>query len=249
MGQDILVEVTDGIARVRIDHAPVNAMTIELTEQIAEVFRELAGQDDVTAIILTGTGKSFCAGLDLKIVPHLDGTMQNRLLDALNNAFLAVYECPVPVVGAINGHAIAGGMVLALCCDWRIAADWPFQAGVTEVRAGIPYPVGAIEVTRTELRPEVGREMILFGRNISQPEAVRRGVFDQSVPAESLMMAAMEKATELSQLPRHGFRTVKHQLRRQPLAEMRAAVEGAEPLYDNWLSEETMAAATSVLQG
>lgn len=249
MDQDILVEVTDSIATVRIDHAPVNAMTIELTEQIAEVFRELAGRDDLTAIILTGTGKSFCAGLDLKIVPHLDGTMQNRLLDALNNAFLAVYECPVPVVGAINGHAIAGGMVLALCCDWRIAADWPFQAGVTEVRAGIPYPVGAIEVTRTELRPEVGRELILFGQNISQSEAIRRGVFDQSVPAENLVMAAMEKATELSRLPRHGFRTVKHQLRRQPLAEMRAAVNGAEPLYNNWLSEETVAAATSVLQG
>ncbi len=63
------------------------------------------------------------------------------------------------------------------------------------------------------------------------------------------MIAAMEKATELSQLPRHGFRTVKHQLRRQPLAEMRAAVEGAEPLYDNWLSGETVAAATSVLKG
>lgn len=249
MSQDILVEVTDGIATVRLDHAPVNAMTVELTEQIAEVFRALAGRDDLAAVILTGTGKSFCAGLDLKIVPHLDGAMQNRLLNALNNAFLAVYECPVPVVGAINGHAIAGGMVLALCCDWRIAADWPFQAGVTEVRAGIPYPVGAIEVTRTELRPGVGRELILFGQNISQSEAIRRGVFDQSVPAENLMIAAMEKATELSQLPRHGFRTVKHQLRRQPLAEMRAAVNGAEPLYDNWLSEETVAAATSVLQG
>ena len=69
---------------------------------------------------------------------------------ALNRAFFAVYSFPGPVVGAINGHAIAGGLVLALCCDWRIAAKVQFLTGLTEVRVGVPYPVGAMEVVRQE---------------------------------------------------------------------------------------------------
>ena len=66
------------------------------------------------------------------------------MVDALNRAIYAIYSCPVPAVGAINGHAIAGGLVLALCCDWRIAANAPLLAGLAEVRVGVPFPVGAM---------------------------------------------------------------------------------------------------------
>jgi enoyl-CoA hydratase len=68
----------------------------------------------------------------------------------------------VPVIGAINGHAIAGGFVLAMCCDWKIVADSMLQAGLTEVRVGIPYPAAAIEVVRSELSAKVARELVLF---------------------------------------------------------------------------------------
>jgi enoyl-CoA hydratase/carnithine racemase len=92
----------------------------------------------VRSLVLTGRGPSFCAGVDLKSVPHFDEAQQRRMVDALNRAFYAVYSCPVPVAGAINGYAIAGGLVLALCCDWRIAVKTPFLAGLTEVRVGVP---------------------------------------------------------------------------------------------------------------
>ena len=96
------------------------------------------------SLVLTGQGKSFCAGVDLKALPGFDEAHQRRMVDALNRAFYAVYSCPVPVVGAINGHAIAGGLVLALCCDWRIAANAPLLAGLAEVRVGVPFPDGAM---------------------------------------------------------------------------------------------------------
>ena len=95
-------------------------------------------------------GKSFCAGLDLKNVPFFGDADQKRLLNALNRAFCSVYSCPFPVIGAVNGHAIAGGLVLALACDWRIGADRSLLAGLTEVLVGIPYPVAAIEIARQE---------------------------------------------------------------------------------------------------
>ena len=153
------------IAIVTLRRPPANAMSLELTEEIAGVFQGLGQARSVRSVVLTGQGKSFCAGVDLKTVPNFDEAHQRRMVDALNRAFYAVYSCPVPVVGAINGHAIAGGLVLALCCDWRIAVKTEFLTGLTEVRVGVPYPVGAIEVVRQELRPDVARRLVLFGRS------------------------------------------------------------------------------------
>src|SRR3954449_9456015 len=103
------------VAVVTLRHPPANGMSIELTEQIAAVFERLGQDKSLRALVLSGQGNCFCAGLDLKAVPGFDATDQRRLLNALNRAFFAVYGCPIPVVGAINGHAIAGGLVLALC--------------------------------------------------------------------------------------------------------------------------------------
>ena len=100
------------------------------------------------------------------------------------------------VVGAINGHAMASGLVLALACDWRIGADWAFLVGLTEVLVGIPYPVAAIEVARQELGPRVARELILFGGNIPARSALERGVLDELVPSEQVTERAMSAAAD-----------------------------------------------------
>ena len=129
------------IALVTLRRPPADAMNIELTEEISSVFQAFGQDGEVRSVVLTGQGKSFCAGVDLKTVPTFDQGDQRRTVNALNHAFYSVYTCPLPVVGAINGHAIAGGLVLALCCDWRFAATTPFLVGLTEVRVGVPYPV------------------------------------------------------------------------------------------------------------
>src|SRR3977135_314022 len=167
------------IAIVTLRRPPANAMSLELTEEIAGVFQGLGQARSVRSVVLTGQGKSFCAGVDLKALPDFDEAHQRRMVDALNRAFHAVYSCPVPVVGAINGHAIAGGLVLALCCDWRVAAKTQFLSGLTEGRVGVPYPVGAMEVVRAELAPHVARQLILFGQNMTSTAAVEAGVFDE----------------------------------------------------------------------
>jgi enoyl-CoA hydratase/carnithine racemase len=168
------------------------------------------------------------------------------MVDALNRAFYAVYSCPVPVVAAINGHAIAGGLVLALCCDWRIAVKTQFLAGLTEVRVGVPYPVGAMEVVRQELRPDVARRLVVFGQNMTAAAAVEAGVFDETVDPEALLDGAMAKATEFAALPQTAFARSKRQLRSRACEAMEAAIAGAEPL-NGWLSKETLQAAAAVL--
>ena len=150
------------------------------------------------------------------------------------------------MVAALNGHAIAGGLVLALCCDWRIAVKTPFLAGLTEVRVGVPYPVGAMEVVRQELRPDVARRLVLFGQNITAA-AVEAGVFDEAVDPEALLDSAMAKASEFAALPQTAFARSKRQLRSRACDAMEAAIAGAEPLLNGWLSKETIQAAAAVL--
>ena len=139
--------------------------------------------------------------------------------------------------------------MLALCCDWRMAATTPFLVGLTEVRVGVPYPVAAMEVARQELRPDVARRLILFGQNMASDAAVDGGVFDEAVDAGELLRRALAKADELAVLPRAAFAQTKRQLRSNAIEAMEAAIAGTEPLLHNWLSRETLAAAATVLAG
>jgi enoyl-CoA hydratase len=220
-------------------------MDIALIEELRNVFSALARDDSARAIVLTAEGTTFCAGLDVKAVPHYSKAEQLRLLDALNGMILAVYGCPLPVVAAVNGHAIAGGLVLALCCDWRIVVDGPIRTGLTEVRVAIPYPVAAMEVVRAELSPQAARRLVLSGENDGLAEGLDAGLFDESAPREKLLEAAMAKAARYAELPHAAFATIKRQLKGPAIAAIESALrEGREPLRDNWISAETVAAAT-----
>jgi len=241
------VERHGRVTVVTLKYPPANAMNIALTEEIGSVFRDLGNDHSVRSIVLTGQGKSFCAGVDLKTVPSFGPADQRRMVHALNRAFHAVYSCPVPVVGAINGHAIAGGLVLALCCDWRIAANTAFLTGLTEVRVGVPYPVSALEVTRQELRPEIVRRMVLFGRNMTAQAGLEAGLFDEMVEPDALSERAMAAADEFSALPQAAFAASKRQLRGKACEMMEAAIACTEPLLKGWLSSETVEAAAAVL--
>jgi enoyl-CoA hydratase len=201
---------------------------------------------DVTAVVLTGEGRSFSAGLDLKAIQHSGPDHQEALIEALNRAFVTVYSCPRLVVGAVNGHAIAGGLVLALCCDVRLVGDVALKVGLAEVRVGVPYPVGAIEVVRHELTPPVARRLVLGGELIGAHEAIELGVFDRIVPAAELLGTALSAARDHP--PQIGFARIKAQLRKPAIDATRAALGGRDPLARPWLTDETFAAAAAALR-
>jgi len=236
---------TNGIEVATLQRPPVNAMDLALLEELKELFASLADDSSARAIVLTGQGPTFCAGLDVKAVPHYGKAEQLRLLEVLNGTILAVYGCSLPVVGAINGHAIAGGLVLALCCDWRIIAAGLAEAQVSlaEVKVAIPYPVAAMEVVRSELPTHIARRLVLSGENLSVSEALSGGVFDESAPRGSLLDTALARAARYAELPRAAFATIKRQLKEPTLSTITSALhEGREPMREHWISEETLAA-------
>jgi enoyl-CoA hydratase/carnithine racemase len=234
------------VAVVTLDRPPANALDAEGLHAVADAFEHLGADTGVEAIVLTGEGRAFSAGLDLKVLESLGADGQDALIDALNRAFLAVYSCPRYVVGAVNGHAIAGGLVLALCCDLRLVADVALSASLAEVRVGVVYPVGPLEVVRSELSPPVLRRMVLSGETLDAARGVDEGVFDRVVPVDELLTTAIDVAQHHP--PPLGFARIKSQLRRPALEVMQAAVDGGDPLVRPWLTDETFAAAAATLR-
>ena len=238
----------DGIAVVTLTHPPVNALDAALLEELAGLFEGLAAEPAVRAAVLTGEGRSFSAGLDLKLVPELDWLGRRRLVDALNECFGALYGWPKPLVAAVNGHAIAGGMILALCADWRIVSDAPMHASLAEVRVGVTYPVAPLEIARRELAPAAARRMILLAEVLEGREAHTLHVFDEHVPAETLVAHAQVRARRYAELPPNAFATTKRELRAEALALIEQARAGREPRLMAWLGEEMRRAAAAVLR-
>lgn len=146
-----------------------------------------------------------------------------------------LYTAPVPVVAALNGHALGGGVVLPLACDRRLIASGDISVGLTEVQAGVPYPAAAMHIVRAELRPAVARELCLTGRVLSPQEALALEVVDRVCAPDALVAQAVAHAAELAELP--AYARVKQQLR-QETAELTHVVvtQELDPMLDSWLA-------------
>jgi enoyl-CoA hydratase len=244
----VTVEPRGEIALVQIDRPPANAMDRHLLADAVAACEQLAAAQPA-AVVITGREGFFSAGADLKLAPTLDAEAQYAMVDGINRMAAGWYGFPRPVVCAVNGHAIAGGMVLALCADHRVGGP-EGRFGLTEVRAGIPYPAVAIAVVRAELSPPAARELVLRGELLDADGALERGLLDELVAQDAVLDRALEVAAELAALPARTFAFVKAQLRAPVIDVARELLEsGADPLAGAWVGGETADAAGAVLRG
>jgi enoyl-CoA hydratase len=222
----------DGVTILTADRPPVNAMNLELLDELVASVGQVAA-DVPPALVLAGRPGAFSAGLDLKAVPAYEPAEQRRMVEGINAMALGVYALPCPVVCAITGHAIAGGFVLAVCGDHRVAST-EGRYGLTEVKVGVPYPQGAIGVVRAELTPAAARVLVLGNRLVDAEECVRLGAFDEAVEADAVVDRAVEVARELAELPAEVYARTKSELRADTLERLRAAV-AVDPLLQSWV--------------
>jgi enoyl-CoA hydratase len=202
----------DKIAVVRLAHGKVNALDLDLVTAIRDTFRELETSDH-QAVVFTGTGRSYCAGVDLTRIAAGDPGYAREFLEVLSESFAAVFDLGKPVVGAINGHAIAGGCVFASACDRRLMADGTGRIGVTELLAGVPFPTTALEVLRFAVGPARTPDLVLTGRTCLPAEALAVGLVDEIVAADDLLEHAVSVARRLADdIPAATFRLTKRQL-------------------------------------
>ena len=241
------VERRDEVAVLHVDRPPVNAMDLQLLGEGAAMLEELRAEAPA-AVVIAGREGCFSAGVDLKLAPTLDADGQREMVNGINRLFAGWYAFERPLVAAVTGHAIAGGFILALCADVRIAATTG-RHGLTEVRAGVPYPYAAMAVVRAELSPPAARELVLEGELVDAARAVELGAFDEVVSPASVIPRALERARRLAEIPSGAYATVKRQLRGAVIAEMEPALRGEDPLASDWTSDETAGAAEGLLRG
>jgi enoyl-CoA hydratase len=245
----IQIERVGQIAVLRIDRPPANAIDLDLANEFATALEGVETIDGIAALIVTGTGNCFSAGLDLKALPSYDRAQQQAMVMQVNRLFGGLYGLPLPTIAAVNGHAIAGGVILTLCCDYRIGAEGDYKLGLAEARVGVPFPVAAMAIVQSELSHPVSRKMVLTARNSSPGEALSMGVLDELQPLELLLTQAMEVAQEMAAMPRSIYGRIKRELRGPALARIDDAISNRkEPMLDSWLSNETRAASAEALK-
>jgi enoyl-CoA hydratase len=234
-GRHVRVERSDEVAIVRLDRPPANALELECVAELSSTFAALEEDDRIAAVVLTGTGAFFSGGLDLKEIPGYCREQQQELLVALNHLVASVYGFPLPVIGAANGHAVAGGLVCLLLCDRRLGTRESATFGLTEVRAGIPFPASVLEVLAAELAPTDLRRLVLGGATFTAEDALAMGILDEIVPSGDLNVRAFSAARTLASLPREGFARIKRQIRGETLVRLQD-VRDTDPLMRHWLA-------------
>jgi enoyl-CoA hydratase len=234
------IKTQAGIAVLTLTHGKANALDIELCEALTARFQELRGSD-AKAVVLTGQGKIFSAGVDLIRLSEGGAAYVRKFLPVLHKLYDAVFYHPKPVVAAINGHAIAGGCVLACCADRRIMTREGGRIGVTEMLVGVPFPALAFEIVRFAVPPRYLSEFTLSGATYETDTALQRGWIDEIAEPGELIEDAIAVAQALALLSPAAFAQTKMQIRQAVTERMAQSGEATDKAVTAiWTAPETL---------
>jgi enoyl-CoA hydratase len=205
----LLVERADGIATLTLNRpAAMNALSRELRSALATAFREIAGDPGIGAVIVTGKGRAFCAGLDLKELGGETGGGSPGATLEEGDMVSALRACPVPVIGAVNGFAITGGFELALACDFLIASPHARFAD-THARVGIAPGWGLSQLLPRLIGIGRAKELSFTGNFLDAEQALAWGLVNRIVAPEELVPTCQALARDMLSCDRATLLTVK----------------------------------------
>jgi enoyl-CoA hydratase len=214
---------------LRIEHGRVNALDLELLDALTAAVTGCA-----RALVITGTGSAFSAGVDLRRIIDGGAAYTADFLVALSRMFRAVFDHPQPTVAAVNGHAIAGGAVLALACDARVMSSGRF--GLSELAVGVPFPVSALEIVRHALGPGTDRA-VLRAEVVDRDQALALQWVDEVEWPDELLPRALALASELASRPLDVYAAMKERLHRPAVEAMSASAADDDAVLTGWTSE------------
>jgi enoyl-CoA hydratase/carnithine racemase len=192
----VLVERRDdGVAVVRLNRPPLNPLSQALLGELRDAAHDLAGDAAVKAVVVAGSEKALAAGADIEELGSAADA--RRISDAFRGAFDGLAAIPRPVIAAVRGFALGGGLELALACDVRIAGD-SARLGQPEILLGIIPGAGGTQRLPRLIGPARAKEMIWSGRQVKADEALRIGLVDRVVPADDVERVATEWAAQLA---------------------------------------------------
>jgi enoyl-CoA hydratase len=224
---------------MQMAHGKVNALDIELCQGLIDSL-QAAENAPAKAVVLTGDGSIFSAGIDLFRLLNEDKDYTLRLIEIFAACLIKLSTFPKPVVAAINGHAIAGGCVLASACDYRVMAVDSGKIGIPELLVGVPFPSLALEILKTAIPLHTMQKLIFSTVTLAADEAAQQGLVDKAVPADKLIETACGVAEKYGALPANAFRVTKKLLRKPVLEYSDTLTKGLDrEVIDTWTSDQT----------
>jgi enoyl-CoA hydratase/carnithine racemase len=189
----VRLEVEGGIGTIRLDRPPMNALNVQVQEELRAAAAEVSARSDVAAVVMYGGEKVFAAGADVKEMATMTYAEMVDRSGALQSSFTAIARIPKPVVAAVTGYALGGGCELALCADFRVCAD-DARLGQPEILLGVIPGAGGTQRLPRLVGPAKAKEIIFSGRFVGAEEALRIGMADRVVAPEQVYAEAREMA-------------------------------------------------------
>ncbi|MGW5189889.1 enoyl-CoA hydratase/isomerase family protein [Kribbella sp. NPDC004138] len=198
MGEFVNLTVSDGVGTIRLDRPKMNALNVQVQEEIRAAALEAAANDEVRAVVIYGGERVFAAGADIKEMADMSYADMAKRSGPLQSSLSAVAAIPKPTVAAITGYALGGGCELALCADYRIAAE-DAKLGQPEILLGIIPGAGGTQRLSRLVGPSKAKDLIYSGRFVDAAESLQIGLVDKVVPAAEVYDAAVAWASQFSQ--------------------------------------------------
>ncbi len=243
----ITTETRGRVTVVRMAHGKVNAFDPEFMKGLAGQLDALEAAD-TAAVVLTGAGRVFSAGVDLRRLVDGGADYVKALLPRLGGAFSRAFAFPRPLVAAVNGHAIAGGCVLACACDYRVMADGAGRIGTPELSVGVPFPGMALEILRLAVPAHRLQALVYRGLTCAPAEAVANGLVDELAAPEAVVDRAVEVAARLGALPPASFSLTKRMIREPSRNRVRDLQAVDEAVAEAWASPPVQEAVRAYVE-
>lgn len=204
----VRVEIRDGIGTIRLARPPMNALNVQVQEELRAAATAVTTDPEVRAVIVYGGEKVFAAGADIKEMVDMSYTDMSTRAPDISSAITAIARIPKPVVAAITGYALGGGCELALACDWRVVAE-DAKLGQPEIKLGIIPGAGGTQRLARLVGPARAKDIIFSGRMVDAQEALRIGLADRVVPAAAVYDTAVELVRPYLSGPAQALRAAK----------------------------------------
>jgi len=237
-----MIEVTHrhDVAVLTMTHGKANLFDLEFCQALTSTFAATE-RSSAKAAVVVGRGAIFSAGVDLVRLTSSGAAYADSFIPALGKAFETVFTFSKPLVAAVNGHAIAGGCILACAADRRLMARGTGRIGVPELLVGVAFPTIALEIVRQAVAPQHLRTLIYTAETAPPEKAIEYGLVDALVDADRLLDEAVAAAEAMAALPREAFALAKSQLRAPALARIREGELQFDPVAQKlWAAPETL---------
>jgi enoyl-CoA hydratase/carnithine racemase len=237
----VAVEIKDNVAVVKLQRSVTNALNLDFLKELSSNLHILEMNPQVRAIVFTSANdKFFCIGFDLPYLIELIKAGVEIFYTTYNKLCIDLFTIPKPVVAAINGHAIAGGCILTLCCDYRFISEGRKLMGLNEVKLGLPVPYPGDRILNQIVGVRYAKEIMEIGDFYPPEASLEMGMVDQVLPSEQVLAKSIERAKLLGDYPTHAYKMIKQNRVEKVKDEILKSLEDKQYYFLNcWEKDET----------